>query len=264
MRDDSIQYAIDERVRTLFAQDPIAFLTHWFAIAVLVAICRTEAPDSRLFVAWIIFYGILNCAHITMWIWHGCRPDVFSPRGWIILHAVCGLLLYGAPALSIWFVLDGQHAGFPLLHMVLLVMLAVGILMSVGFDILNFSTSLPLLLPVVVLYFSGRTLDRNVVALVLVFVFVTISVYSLNYRKLFRRVMLAQVDQQDLAQSLDLQKHVAEEASLARTHFFAAASRDLRQPLRAIGLLARSLKDMTIIPHSVYRWQVALWRRSKS
>ena len=69
---------------------------------------------------------------------------------------------------------------------------------------------------------------------------------------------------EDLAESLDLQKHVAEEASLARTHFFAAASRDLRQPLRAIGLLARSLKDMTIIPHSVYRWQVALWRRSKS
>jgi CheY-like chemotaxis protein/two-component sensor histidine kinase len=70
----------------------------------------------------------------------------------------------------------------------------------------------------------------------------------MSYRKLFRQVVQARVDQQYLAESLAAQKHVAEEASLAKTRFFAAASHDLRQPLHAIGLLAASLNDTTATP----------------
>ena len=39
----------------------------------------------------------------------------------------------------------------------------------------------------------------------------------------------------------------AEEANLAKSRFFAAASHDLRQPLHALGLLAHSLRDRSAL-----------------
>jgi signal transduction histidine kinase len=203
--------------------------------------CWTEAPNSRLFAMSLVFCGVVNLARITIRIRHERRPDVLSPRSWIILIVVCWVLSYGASYLSIWLVLDSRHAGSLPLNAVLLAMLVVSFFISIRFDFLNLSMSIPLLFPGVVLYFGGE-------ALVLAFVFVTINMYALSCRKLFRRIVQAQVDQQDLAKSLDSQKDVAQDATLARTRFFAAASRDLRQPLDSIALLARSLNDMTVNP----------------
>jgi signal transduction histidine kinase len=256
MRDDSIQYAIDERrVRHLFAQDPIAFLTHWFAIAMLVTICSREVPNVRLFVVWLVFCGVVSAAQITPWIWHEHRADTLAPRSWIVLHTMCWASLYGAQGLSIWLVLDSRGAGSALLSAVTSAVLALAIGISIRFEIANLSMSIALLVPGVVLYFRSGTLDRQVVALVFAFVLVTINVYGFNYRKLFRRIVRAQVDQRGLAESLDLQKDVAEDAMTARTRFFELSSRELRQPLHSIGVLAGSLNDMTVTP--AQRAQVA-------
>ena len=46
-----------------------------------------------------------------------------------------------------------------------------------------------------------------------------------------------------LAESLQQQKELAEQASLAKTHFLAAASHDLRQPLHALGLFVTALQQ---------------------
>jgi signal transduction histidine kinase/CheY-like chemotaxis protein len=141
------------------------------------------------------------------------------------------------------------------LNGVLPVVLALAIGISSRFEIANVSMSIALLVPGVVLYFRSGTLDRQVVALVFAFVFVTLNVYGLNYRKLFRRIVRAQVDQRKLAESLDAQKDVAEDATTAKTRFFESASRELRQPLHSIGVLAGSLNDMTVTP--AQRAQVA-------
>jgi signal transduction histidine kinase len=195
--------------------------------------CWTEAPNSRLFAMSLVFCGVVNLARITIRIRHERRPDVLSPRSWIILIVVCWVLSYGASYLSIWLVLDSRHAGSLPLNAVLLAMLVVSFFISIRFDFLNLSMSIPLLFPGVVLYFGGE-------ALVLAFVFVTINMYALSCRKLFRRIVQAQVDQQDLAKSLDSQKDVAQDATLARTRFFAAASRDLRQPLDSVNPAQRA------------------------
>ena len=105
-----------------------------------------------------------------------------------------------------------------------------------------------MLLPAIVLLFGSHNFDRTILAIVLAFFFCAINVYAMSYRKLFQRVVEARVDQQQLAESLAEQKQVAEEASLAKTRFFAAASHDLRQPLHAIGLLAASLNDASVTP----------------
>jgi signal transduction histidine kinase/CheY-like chemotaxis protein len=245
MRADPIQRAIDEDlVRVLYAQDPIAFFTHWFSIAMLVALYWADVPYPQRFAACFIFYALANCAGLVLWMCHRRWPDALQPRAWIYLHAARNALLYAAPGLAIWFAFQSSHTNLPLLHTVLIVTLAAGVFMSNGFDVANFSTSIAfLLLPAIVLHFGVHTFDRTILAVVLAFFFCAINVYALSYRKLFHRVVQARIDQQTLAESLAVQKLVAEEASLAKTRFFAAASHDLRQPLHAIGLLAASLND---------------------
>ncbi|MPW09604.1 response regulator [Paraburkholderia sp. CNPSo 3155] len=250
MRADPIQRAIDEDlVRVLYAQDPIAFFSHWFSIAVLVAIYWPHVPALPLFIACFVFYALANCAGLALWICNRRYPQMVSPRDWIYLHALRGVLLYSGPGFAVWFAFQSPQTDLPLLHTVLLVTLAAGVFMSNGFDLLNFSTSIPfLLLPSIVLHFGSHTFDRTILAIVLAFFFCAINVYAMSYRKLFRQVVQARVDQQYLAESLAAQKRVAEEASLAKTRFFAAASHDLRQPLHAIGLLAASLNDPAATP----------------
>lgn len=245
MRADPIQRAVDEDlVRVLYAQDPIAFCTHWFSIAVLVAIYWGDIPAPHLFVACFTFYAAANCAGLGLWMLHRRWPQAVAPRDWINLHALRGVLLYLAPGASIWFAFHSSHTDLPVLHTVMLVTLAAGVFMSNGFDVINFATAIPiLLLPSIILHLSAHTFDRTILAIVLAFFFCAINVYSASYRRLFRKVVEARVDQQYLAESLAAQKLVAEEASLAKTRFFAAASHDLRQPLHAIGLLAASLND---------------------
>jgi len=248
MRDDPIQRAIDEDlVRVLYAQDAIAFFTHWFAIVVLVSIYWDDMPYPQRFAACFVFYGVANCAALGLWLCRRRWPDALTARNWIRLHALRGALLYSAPGLAIWFAFHTHQADLPVLHTVMLVTLAAGVFMSNGFDVLNFSTSITfVLLPAIVLLFGSHNFDRTILAVVLAFFFCAINVYAVSYRKLFQRVVQARVDQQHLAESLAEQKEVAEEASLAKTRFFAAASHDLRQPLHAIGLLAASLNDASV------------------
>ena len=250
MRADPIQRAIDEDlVRVLYAQDPIAFVSHWFSIVVLVAIYWSDVPSPRLFALCFGFYALANCAGLALWLWKRRYPNAVSPRTWVNLHALRGVLLYAAPGGAVWFAFQSSNTDLPLLHTVMLVTLAAGVFMANGFDLLNFATAIPfLLLPSIVLHFSSHTFDRTILGIVLAFFFCAINVYAVSYRKLFRRVVEARVDQQYLAESLAAQKLVAEEASLAKTRFFAAASHDLRQPLHAIGLLAASLNDGTVAP----------------
>jgi signal transduction histidine kinase len=250
MRDDPNQRAIDEDlVRVLYAQDPISFFTHWFAIVVLVLIYWADMPYPQRFVACFVFYAAANCAGLSLWLCRRRWPDALSARQWIRLHALRGALLYSAPGLAIWFAFHSPQTDLPVLHTVMLVTLAAGVFMSNGFDVLNFSTGIAfLLLPAIALLFGSHNFDRTILAIVLAFFFCAINVYSMSYRKLFQRVVHARVDQQHLAESLAEQKHVAEAASFAKTRFFAAASHDLRQPLHAIGLLAASLNDPSVTP----------------
>ena len=81
MRADPIQRAIDEDlVRVLYAQDPIAFFSHWFSIAVLVAIYWPNIPSPRLFIACFGFYAVANCGSLALWICNRRYPHLATPR----------------------------------------------------------------------------------------------------------------------------------------------------------------------------------------
>jgi signal transduction histidine kinase/ActR/RegA family two-component response regulator len=247
MQNDPIEREIDnDLARVLYAQDPLAFLTHCFSIAILSAVYSAFLPERGFFVAWVGFYGIANGVGLALWAWNRRWPRALRSRAWINLHALHAVALYSAPGFSIWFAFHSAQPDLPILHTVLLVTLAASVFMSSGFDLVNFATAVPLLImPAVVLNFMAPTRERLVVGAVLTFYFIALNIYAARYRKLFRSIVEARLDQQRLAESIAVQQRVTEEASLAKTRFFAAASHDLRQPLHAIGLLAESLKDTT-------------------
>jgi hypothetical protein len=250
MPDDSIQHAVDDdRVRALFILDHVNFMTHWLAVAVLASLYWARTPEPRLFIAWMGFYAAAIFAAGALWIWHGRAQDSLSPHGWMKLHALGNVILAAAGALSIWLAFVAPGAGFPHVYAVLLSVVAMVLLMATGFDALNFSSAIPwVLLPFVCLYPRIPSSDWVRLALVCAFVGVFMCVFVWRYRQIYRRAMKARADQQHMARLLAQQNQIAEQASLARSESLAAASRDLRDPLHAIGLLAGSLSDTQSTP----------------
>jgi signal transduction histidine kinase/CheY-like chemotaxis protein len=237
----------DDLASALYGADPISFLTHCVAIALLTGLCFICPEAGPLLFLCVLFYGAANCLAIALWAAHRYRPASFSTRRWINFHAISNVVLHGAPALSIWFAIQNESSGLASAHVLLLCALAALAFVANGLHALNFlSAVLTLLLPATALYLIGQESGRFELGIVLVFFAGAILLYATHYSDVFRDIVMARVDQQRLAQNVARQKEAVEEASATRTRFFAAASHDLRQPLHAIGLLAHGLTDAAI------------------
>ena len=76
------------------------------------------------------------------------------------------------------------------------------------------------------------------------FVFVMVNVrYGRNLEKMVLQSIRLRFQNAELIEELTQQKRVAEQASVAKTRFLAAASHDLRQPVQAIELLVDALSE---------------------
>jgi two-component system, sensor histidine kinase len=79
---------------------------------------------------------------------------------------------------------------------------------------------------------------------ILTIIFVLVNVrYGRNLEKMVLKTIRLQFQNNELVTELTSQKNVAEQASLAKTRFLAAASHDLRQPVQAIELLVDALSE---------------------
>ncbi|SAL23891.1 integral membrane sensor hybrid histidine kinase [Caballeronia telluris] len=234
----------DDLASALYAADPASFFAHGCALALLGAVCLTRPQAGWLVTLCVVFYGIANCFAMGLWAWRRRRPLLFSARQWIGLHALRNAVLHAAPGLSIWFVFQSESAELAAAHIVLLVALAALAYASNGMNLLNLCSAVPmLLLPATALYLVQPVDGGFALGVVLAVFMVAIYGFATQYRGFFRGIVEARVDQQRLAETIARQKAVIEEASLAKTRFFATASHDLRQPLHAIGLLAHALAD---------------------
>ena len=64
----------------------------------------------------------------------------------------------------------------------------------------------------------------------------------------FERLMSLRIRAEEMATDLQRQKEIAERANLAKSHFLAAASHDLRQPVHALGLFVGALQGVAMAP----------------
>lgn len=103
--------------------------------------------------------------------------------------------------------------------------------------------ALPAALPFVARCFWEMSLFHVVLGLVaLVFVMVNVR-YGRNLEKMVIQSIRLRFQNAELIAELTQQKRVAEQASVAKTRFLAAANHDLRQPVQAIELLVDALSE---------------------
>lgn len=103
--------------------------------------------------------------------------------------------------------------------------------------------ALPASLPFIALCLWQKTPFFAILATVaLVFVLINIH-YGRNLQNMVIQSIRLRFQNAELIGELTLQKRVAEQASVAKTRFLAAASHDLRQPVQAIELLVDALGE---------------------
>ena len=240
-----MQRAIDDDLsRVLYAQDPFGFLTHLFFAIAVSAVYFAFLGRPNVTAAWLGLYIFVIAGAVILWIANHARPRILNSRDWINLHALSNAFLYCAPGLSIWFAFQSADTDLATMHTLLIVLMAAGLFMSSGFDLFNFTGAImALVMPAVVLHFAYPTREHAITGAILGLFLIAMNIHAARYRKLFRGVIEERMDEQLRAEAFAIEKRVTEEASLAKTRFFAAASHDLRQPLHAIGLLAESLKS---------------------
>jgi signal transduction histidine kinase len=81
--------------------------------------------------------------------------------------------------------------------------------------------------------------------LMLIFI-VAMGSLGVRANKAFKELVSLRIRTDELAEDLFRQKEVAEQASLAKSSFLAAASHDLRQPVHALGLFVGALRALPL------------------
>ncbi len=107
-----------------------------------------------------------------------------------------------------------------------------------AFYALFFTATLPFM---VVSVIEGGFTHDALAALIVVYFFGMLAVARMHNGNMLEMLRL-RFENADLAAALQLQKDAAEEASLAKTRFLAAASHDLRQPVHALSLFVGALR----------------------
>jgi signal transduction histidine kinase/CheY-like chemotaxis protein len=92
---------------------------------------------------------------------------------------------------------------------------------------------------------SDDAVTQTAIPLVLVFIG-AMGPLGVKANKSFKQLVELRIRSENLAEDLKRQKEIAEQASLAKSTFLAAASHDLRQPLHAIGLFVGALSGVAL------------------
>jgi signal transduction histidine kinase len=118
----------------------------------------------------------------------------------------------------------------------------------------------PTLLPLLIRVMFEGGLVYGVVAVALLMQIVLMIAFGMNMSRLLRESIRMRYENINLIDDLRVKTEAAEaaqrkaeQASLAKSQFFAAASHDLRQPMQALGLFAASLRETKREPEDARR-----------
>ena len=116
-----------------------------------------------------------------------------------------------------------------------------------------------ILITCVYLLSKGTPLYLSIVSFGVLY-FVVINQVARNQRRMAYEAISLRFDNMELIEQLRQQKHVAEEANVAKSKFLAAASHDLRQPLHALGLFVAALSE----PSARHESATIVWNINRS
>jgi len=241
-----------EQIAALFQNVTLGVLGAAAGAAVLaVAVYRLGAIDVSTAVYWTLYIAACAVAHIALRIGYiRASPGDADWRVWAAWFTVISLaegIGWGWGSVS----LTGNSDHFSTQMLVMVVTLNIA-----GGAIPAFSSYLPaffcLFLPTTIpsIFWGIRYRDvfpeaDAMLILMLIFIF---AMGSLGFRanKAFKELVTLRIRTDELADDLFRQKELAEQASLAKSTFLAAASHDLRQPVHALGLFVGALRALPL------------------
>lgn len=96
---------------------------------------------------------------------------------------------------------------------------------------------------------QGGAVHLSYVAMSVLFI-PSVMLLAQRHNQSIAQALTLRFENAALAESLQAQKQIAEQASLAKSRFLANASHDLRQPVHALGMLIGALKNHNLPPRS--------------
>ena len=206
--------------------------------------------------SWAFYICACAVAHLVLWrLYLHARPNDDQWKIWAIIFTGISLaegVGWGWASVS----LAGNTDRFSLEMLVMVVTLGVA-----GGAIPAFSSYMPaffvFFLPATIPAVFWSTASKDLfpeapVMLLLMLVYITaMGGLSVRANRSFKELVDLRIRTNELADDLRKQKELAEQASLAKSGFLAAASHDLRQPVHALGLFVGALRAVSLPPEGI-------------
>ena len=178
------------------------------------------------------------------------RPGVEDWRRWanlFVVGTVAGGLVWGAGLP--WLMASGR-LDLQVLVTGVLVIGTYGIVSAAGAYLPAFYTFVTPIVPLIGWYlFQGDGLHIICGAMLLLWA-PTVAVIGQRYNRILTEALELRFEKAALADDLQAQKHVAEQANLAKSRFLASASHDLRQPVHALAMFVGALRSYDLQPRA--------------
>ena len=240
-------------ITDLISQEQIALTCRQFGVLSISSL----AADT---IGVVLFYGKVPLATMLYWLGGATVATVVAPllmlavarkkkwqcypvRRWktaLIVTGCLGGLLWGSAGIVMFVpdsIVDQQF-----LLILLLGGTSLTMVMMAAYPPAFYATLVPMLLPITIRLLNTGNPDSTVLALVPIVYGITLAIlYQMVHKTLLESLRL-RFELASTAEALTEQKARAEQATLAKSRFFAAASHDLRQPLHAQGLFVEELQ----------------------
>ena len=195
----------------------------------------------------LLWVGYMYCVSFIRWIFYKkLKKQGYEKKGikfWLNLFLMFSFFTGLGAGYLTYYYFDPQNLVYTMFVFIAYTgFLSAGILSNSVYMPAFFSYSLPPTVLVLSGLFSHYESIPITMAMMVLFYYIILIGFARKANDVFRKNAVWDYERDSLVRQLRQQKETAEQAIKAKSHFFASASHDLRQPLHALGLFHDALR----------------------
>jgi signal transduction histidine kinase/ActR/RegA family two-component response regulator len=246
---DSTNRLRAEQVKTLFKNVAPGVLGAGAGNIVLeIILVHLNSISAVSGVIWFLFMMLCVSAHLCLlYLYRKAQPDEHNWKPWATVFTAISFLEGAGWGWASVFLNDSHRVDIQLIIVNVTLVVATGAIPAFGsyfpaFIALFIPASFPYMILAIV---TPDPVLRTTGFLMPVFI-ITMGALGIQTARNFKELVELRIKSGELAGQLQIQKELAEQANVAKSHFLAAASHDLRQPVHAIGLFVGALRAVQL------------------